>query len=177
MSLLKVNNIQNILGQPNLGKILQVTQLYYDTVIGQSITLGQYTDIFGMSLSITPSSTNSKILVYCKWFGESAQPENMGFGIKRNGTIIGVPSPAGARASVMAVANINYGAAADNNSTPEMAQFWYLDSPISTSTLTYNMWTSNAVSTTLWTNRTTGDVDQFGYERGCSIIILMEVGA
>lgn len=180
MSILKTDAIQTVAGKPILnstGSILQVNQLYYDTPVGQSISAQTYTDIFGMSISITPSSATNKILVYAKWFGESSGPEDMGFGLKRNGIIIGAPASPGARAAVMAMANINYGVSSDNNSTPEMAQFWYLDSPNSTALTTYTMWNSNFNSVTLWTNRTIGDVNGFNYERGNSIMILMEVTA
>jgi hypothetical protein len=175
MSLLKVNNIQNVSGQPNLGKILQVVQTYYDTPVGQSIAAQTYTDIFGMSAAITPSSTNSRILIHARWFGESsATNEDTGFGLKRNGTIIGAPASPGLRAALMTTASLNY--FNDNNSTPESAQLWYLDSPSSTSSTTYTMWYSNYSSVTLYINRTAGDLNQFNYERGTCAMILMEVG-
>ena len=86
MSLLKVNNIQNVSGQPNLGKILQVVQTYYTTPTSQSITGSTYTDITGMSAAITPSSTNSRIIIHARWFGENSTNWDGGFGLKRNGT-------------------------------------------------------------------------------------------
>jgi len=175
MSLLKVNNIQNVSGQPNLGKILQVIQTYYDTPTSQSISAQNYTNITGMSATITPSSTNSRILIHARWFGENSTTWDGGFGLKRNGTIIGAPPSPGSRAALMTQGSLSY-FADDNNSTPETAQLWYVDSPSSTSSTTYTMWYSNNNSMTLYTNRTYGDTDVFNYERGTCAMILMEVG-
>jgi hypothetical protein len=175
MSLLKVNSIQNVSGQPNLGKILQVVQTYYDTPISQPITGSTYTDITGLSATITPSSTSSRIIIHARWFGENSTNWDGGFGLKRNGTIIGAPSSPGSRAALMTIGSFSY-LADDNNSTPETAQLWYVDSPSSTSSTTYTMWYSNYNTMTLYINRTYGDADAFNYERGTSAIILMEVG-
>jgi hypothetical protein len=175
MSLLKVNNIQTITGTPNRGKILQVVQTYYDTPTSQSISAQNYTDITGMSATITPSSTNSRILIHARWFGESsATNEDTGFGLKRNGSIIGAPLSTGSRAAVMTTASINY--FNDNSSTPESAQLWYVDSPSSTSSTTYTMWNSNNSAVTLYINRTVTDTNTFNFERGTCAMILMEVG-
>jgi len=176
MSTLKVNNIQNVSGQPNLGKILQVVQTYYTTPTSQSISAQNYTDITGMSATITPSSTNSRIIIHARWFGENSTTWDGGFGLKRNGTIIGAPPSPGSRAALMTTGSLSYHLADDNNSTPETAQLWYVDSPSSTSSTTYTMWYSNTNSMTLYINRTQGDTDSFNLERGTSAIILMEVG-
>lgn len=179
MSTLRVNEVQDSTGKiilKNSGGILQVIQTYLDTPTTQSITAQTYTDISGMSASITPSSTSSKILVHARWFGESsATNEDTGFGLRRNGTIIGAPVTPGLRAAVMTTASLNY--FNDNSSTPESAQLWYLDSPSSTSSVTYTMWYSNNSSVTLATNRTITDTNTFNFERGTCAMILMEVSA
>jgi len=176
MSLLKVNNIQNVSGQPNLGKILQVVQTYYTTPTSQSISGQNYNDITGMSATITPSSTSSRIIIHARWFGENTDNWDGGFGLKRNGTIIGAPPSPGSRAALMTQGSTSYGIAVDDNSTPEIAQLWYVDSPSSTSSTTYTMWYTNYNSMTLYINRTVGDTNAFNFERGTSVMILMEVG-
>ena len=176
MSTLKVNNIQNVSGQPNLGKILQVVQTYYDTPTSQSISAQNYTDITGMSATITPSSTNSRIIIHARWFGETPSIWDGGFGLKRNGSIIGAPASPGSRAALMTTGSLSYGQGADNDSTPETAQLWYVDSPSSTSSTTYTMWYSNNASNTLYINRVVNDTNTFNYERGTCAMILMEVG-
>jgi len=180
MSTLRVNEVQDSTGKiilRNSGGILQVIQTYVDTPTSQSISAQTYTDISGISASITPSSTSSKILVHARWFGETAVVENSGFGLRRNGTIIGAPVTPGLRAAVMTTASINYGVAADNSSTPESAQLWYLDSPNSTSSVTYTMWYSNNSAVTLFSGRTITDTNTFNFERGTCAMILMEVSA
>ena len=129
-----------------------------------------------MSATITPSSTSSRIIIHARWFGENASNWDGGFGLKRNGTIIGAPPSPGSRAALMTQGSTSYGLTADDNSTPETAQLWYVDSPSSTSSTTYTMWYSNNGAVTLYINRTQGDTDAFNYERGTSAIILMEVG-
>jgi len=175
MSLLKVNSIQNVSGQPNLGKILQVVQTYYDTPTSQSISAATYTDITGLSATITPSSTSSRIIIHARWFGENLNSHDAGVGLKRNGSIIGNPTSPGSRKPCMTLPNLSF-YDNDNDSTPETAELWYVDSPSSTSSTTYTMCYLNGSATTLYTNRTFGDVNSSGYERGTSVMILMEVG-
>lgn len=175
MSLLKVNAIQNVSGQANLGKILQVIQTYYDTPTSQSIAAQTYNDITGLSATITPSSTSSRIIIHARWFGENTSNWDGGFGLKRNGTIIGAPSSPSTRAALMTMGSLSY--FNDDNSTPETSQLWYVDSPSSTSSTTYTMWYTNNGAMTLYINRTVGDTDAFNYERGTCAMILMEVGA
>ena len=175
MSLLKVNAIQNVSGQANLGKILQVIQTYYDTPTSQSIAAQTYNDITGMSATITPSSTSSRILVHARWFGENTANWEGGFGLKRNGTIIGAPASPGLRAALMTMGSLSY--FNDDSTTPETAQLWYVDSPNSTSSTTYTMWYTNNAAITLYINRTVTDANAFNQERGTCAMILMEVGA
>jgi hypothetical protein len=100
------------------------------------------------------------------------------FGLTRNGTVVGSPTSAsapGIRTIGITSSSLSY-YAGDANSTPEMMSFQYLDSPASTSAVTYQVtYTANAAGT-LYTNRTKGDVNTAAsYERGTSSVILMEV--
>ncbi len=62
MSLIKVNNIQTTTGTPNRGKVLQVVSVNKTNQYYQAGT-GTPTDVPGLSVSITPSSTSSQILI------------------------------------------------------------------------------------------------------------------
>ena len=71
---------------------------------------------------------------------------------------------------------INY-TSGNQDSTPEMANWTYFDTPSTTSQITYTVATQqNAGSSSTWyTNRTVGDQDTAFYERGISFISATEI--
>jgi hypothetical protein len=124
-----------------------------------------HTNVPDFFATITPKRTNSKIYITVRWFGEFAPQTsswNTMFGIKRNGTTIGLnPSYTGTAAQGISMASIGY-YASDAASTPEMMYLDYYDSPSSTSALTYQVYASSAEAPTLYTNRTVGTGGEFG---------------
>lgn len=176
MSTLKVNDIQTTAGLPNRGKILQVVTTQYDTTT--SISLGLNTNL-PFSVSITPRSTSSNILISCSINGEFAGANVYNTVLLLNRNIGGVnnyisPPSAGSRLLGLANGWLSYWAA-DNNSTPECYGLSnYLDSPNTTSTISYFPVLSSA-GDTYYLNRTVGDVDSTNYERFRSWITVMEV--
>lgn len=156
------------------GHIIQVVNTYYTTQTSQSFssTYGVYTDISGLVATITPRSTNSKIYILVRWFGEygsSGATWNTMWSVKRNGTAIGQPTPNGSGVYGMMMASLSY--YVDNaSSTPEMVNFDYYDSPGSTSAVTYQVTVMSSVGGTIYTNRCVGTD-----EVGTSSITLMEI--
>jgi hypothetical protein len=153
---------------------------YVDQAYTQSITQGVLTDVVPFSVSIIPSSAQSKIAIFVNWMGEHNTSANWDalYGLKRNGGEIGPPLNVGNRTGGMVMsANSYYTASADNNSTPEAFSLCYLDSPQTTSAVTYQLTVkSGTAAIALYTNRTVGDVLQASdYERGTSSIIAIEV--
>jgi len=153
---------------------------YIDRAYTQSITQGVLTDVVPFSVSITPSSTQSKIAIFVNWMGEHNTTANWDalYGLKRDGGEIGPPLNVGNRTGGMVMsANSYYTASADNNSTPEAFSLCYLDSPGTTTAVTYQLTVkSGTAAIALYTNRTVGDVLQASdYERGTSSIIAIEV--
>jgi hypothetical protein len=137
------------------------------------------TDITGLSATIKPSSISSKILVVVRWFGElsnaSTTWDSM-FGLKRNGSPVGNPVSSGARQSGMASNTGTYNHGTDANSTAEVVQYYYIDSPDTTEPVTYQATFLVRSAITFYTNRTVGDLDTAAsYERGTSNIFLMEL--
>ena len=115
----------------------------------------------------------------CRWFGEhgdAGQSWNCMFGLKRNGTDVGQPAqPSGGNLTLgMASSALSY-YAGDNDSTGDSASFQYVDSPGTTSALTYQMSFGVYSAETLYTNRDVNAAATGGYERGTSCIILMEI--
>lgn len=161
------------------GSIVQVVQNNITDRLSQSLSAQTVNDVSGFSASITPKSTSSKVLVMVRWFGEfSAQDQNWNtiWGLKRNGTRVGEqPSPGSTAATAITMSALSY-YSNDGNSTPEMLSFSYLDSPNTTSSVTYQIFAIPETGTSISTNRVWGWNNQtYGYELGTSNIILMEV--
>lgn len=152
---------------------------YIDQAYSQSVAQSILTDVAPFSVTITPSSTNSKIAIFVNWFGEHQTTAGWDavYGLKRNGGAIGFPLNVSNRTAGIAMpANSYYTASGDDNSTPEALSFYYLDSPGTTLPVTYQLTVrTGTAALTLYTNRTVGDINQVSdYERGTSSIIAIE---
>ena len=165
----------------NVNTIVQVVQTYYADPTSQAFPAtagnGVMTAIAGISATISPKSTASRILVMCRWFGEHgsySESWNSMYGLKRNGVDVGQPSNPGALTCGIAPSALTY-YGADNDSTGDSASFQYVDSPATTSAVTYQMSYCAYDGETLYTNRDVNAATSGGYERGTSSIILMEI--
>lgn len=161
------------------GNILQVKQTYLDTTSSQSVTANTITEISGLSVDITPTTTTSKMLVFVRWNGEPSANNNACiFGLRRDSSDIGNPASAGSRTPAMQIIAQGYWTA-DNDSTPDSASYFFLDESrtASLSQITYKATVRNNNNITLYNQRTVADSDGVGYERLTSSIMVMEVAA
>ena len=152
------------------GKVLQVVQaVKTDT---SSTTSTSFTDVSGFSANITPASTSNKILVLVTigGMGENAVSQAF-FRLDRNGSVVGVGDAVGNRKQISG-ASIYI----SNNNSMASTAFNYLDSPSTTSSLTYKIQFS-ANAGTVFVNRSHTDSDATTTSRGTSSITLMEIGA
>ena len=141
-----------------------------------------YVDITHQNVTITPSATTSKIKISFHQFGETASsPHQYLLAVKRaiSGgatTVIEAPA-AGNRGRGMTMLTDNYNA--DYDSTAEIAQMSnYLDSPNTTSAVTYTVQIKNHESTNYYYyNRVVRSNDNGPSERGLSWITVEEVAA
>ena len=177
-SIIKADIWQTTSGVQN-SAVLQVVDTFYSVPTSQSFTGGVtlFTDVLGLSASITPRSVTSRILIFVRWWGEiSSQVEiyNTMWSLRRNGTVIGLPNQPGSLCIGIHSASISY-YGNDNDSTPEMMNFHYVDSPATTSPVTYQVCLSCHNSVTFYTNREVNAATSGGYERGTSGITLMEI--
>lgn len=147
------------------GKVLQVVQVSYSTEYTN--TGNTYTDT-GLSASITPSATNSKVLVMVNQQTWSKRQTNNSGGaalkLLRGSTDIYVPAPSKYELQYSEV---------NNGTTVEIAamiSLCYLDSPNTTSSTTYKTQGSLAVTTSTPTMKC---------QQGSAIstITLLEIGA
>lgn len=177
---LNATNISSgTLATPRLpaGSILQVVDTHYITPTSQSMTGGAVNNITGLEAIITPTTTSSRILIFVRWFGEhgtTAQSWDSMFGITRNGTAIGLPAQPGSNLLGITAGAMSH-IAQDADSTPETVFYNYLDSPSTTSAVTYRAYFTPQTTETLYTNRMVNASTAVSYERGTSSIILMEI--
>lgn len=151
------------------GAVLQVVQtVKTDTFVMSGTT---FTDVTGLSVSITPSSSSNKILVMCD-VGLSTSPgEAIHSRILRNGSAIYVGDAAGSRP-----VSLGQQYAPDDYTIVRSGGI-YLDSPATTSSVTYKFQiASSSTGYYQYVNRTYSDRNLSTYDgRGVSSITVMEI--
>jgi hypothetical protein len=151
------------------GKVLQVVQSVKTDTFSSSSS--SFVDITGLSISITPSSASNKILVMANIVGAGIPATNIGhFRIVRGATAIYVGDSAGTRTQSF----IGTMASDVNGSISSTAIF--LDSPSSTSALTYKIQGLTTYSS-FYVNRSSNDSDDGTRPRTASSITVMEISA
>jgi hypothetical protein len=152
------------------GSVLQVVQT---TKTDTFSTTSSYTSVTGLSASITPTSSTSKILVTVSLGALSATNSSMKMGMYRGATPIYIGDAAGSRTQVSAQSQTT------NNYQAQFGAWSFLDSPATTSSTTYQVYIgSNGTGPTLYLNRTDRDNNASSEDaRSASSIILMEVAA
>ena len=149
------------------GKILQVVQATKtDTA---SVTGTSFSSVF--TASITPSATTSKVLVIANLSVGQAASNFANIRLTRSSSTLLQGDTAGSRTRVTTQANPG------GAGTMAAAGICYLDSPSSTSALTYEIEIASHTTGAVYLNRSGTDTDAAGFARGASTITLMEVGA
>ena len=148
------------------GAIVQVVQaVKTDT----ASTSSSFADT-GLSASITPSSSSSKVLVLCTLGGVSGANTSFKGKLVRGSTDIFVGDSASNRPQASA------GGQTSNNYEIQQLVMNFLDSPSTTSSTTYKAQFGSNGSVTIYLNRTSRDDDGSAEDaRSASSIILMEV--
>jgi len=146
------------------GKVLQVVQSTYSTET--TIATTTYTDT-GLSASITPSSTSSKILVMVNqsaYISRQSSEVHSGIQLVRGSTVILEQSPTKNNSFYHGIGGIG------EQYHATITSFNYLDSPSTTSSTTYK------VQAAMYTAAQSGTY--YGQKQSAvSIITLMEIGA
>tara|TARA_B100000123_G_scaffold91224_1_gene66277 strand:- start:897 stop:1463 length:567 start_codon:yes stop_codon:yes gene_type:complete len=156
------------------GSILQVKQAV-KTDTFSSTTTGSDVDLTGLSVSITPSSTSSKILIS---YDINISMSNAGYSgnihLVRGSTKIYQGDAEGSRtrsSQFVITRNDTIG-----HLVEEMVHGLFLDSPSTTSATTYKM-VFNAINSNFTVNKTMYDSNASGVARYPSSITVMEVAA
>jgi hypothetical protein len=171
MSTLKVNDIQTITGTPNRGKVLQVIHTPFTTTFTTSSTTP--VAVTGFNATITPSSTSSRILVmgYITMGQSTSAAYLMSGYITRNGTADNIADSAGSRG------RFQFGTQQSGSlDATSMYTVVSLDSPSTTSSLTYQVYIQGESPQTVFINRgNESDGDTAITGRFVSSITLMEI--
>jgi hypothetical protein len=152
------------------GAILQVKQTIKKDrfTTAQAVTSG-YTDLTGLSVAITPSSSSNKILVTTQIYNGAANNAVNFFRLLRGSTFIEQPSGTSA-----AGANYNAHAFSYYDANYQDSTAWsILDSPATTSETTYKI----QMAVTSGTSVINGYVGNSNNYFGISMITVMEVAA
>ena len=165
----------NTFAEAGGGKILQVVQGTLTTTASRAST--SFGDT-GLSVSITPSATSSKILIMCTMLAgyDQNNQDRPRFKLLRDSTeIMGSDaSSPGSRQTVVASVPRQDDGGGENMIN---VNFQFLDSPSTTSATTYKTQYSTRGGNTAYINRMGNDTDDANQCRGISVIQAIEVGA
>jgi len=154
---------------PTNGTVLQIQSTTLTEAVTMTPTANTWTDVTGFSISITPKSTSSTVLVIANISGMSAVGANDGrLRLMRNSTAIAVATNFGSRTASTTTFNKLAGGSIFN------APFSHLDSPATTSATTYKLQVNTGTGS-IYFNRTETDSDNNSYPRTVSNITLMEI--
>ena len=155
------------------GKILQVVTAEKTDTFSHNVS--SWVDVTDMSVTLTPASTSSKILLLSSITigtnGNSAYAY-LRFHSSAAGGAVFVGDTAGSRTSLSWGGSSSSSTAIAGNT-----HFSYVDSPSTTSAVTYKLQFFAFDNTIGYINRTYDDTDSFGYIRGASSITALEIGA
>lgn len=165
---LGMQSVSDALGA-GFGSILQIVSTTKTDTF--SSNTASFNDVTGLSATITPSSTSSKILVIASiGFSDSSDSYASQFTLARDGVNLSTPTSPGSRTAVF-FAN-------KSMTTQEVlnGHVSFLDSPASTSSLVYNVRVrSENTANTIHINRGRNDSNGASFSRSVSTITLMEV--
>ena len=180
-SILKVDSIQSSSGGLVLPPSGGVIQIKYTQVTATSThTSGSAlatTAVTPLNVNITPLSTSSTIILTAgvtgEWGADGSAWDSTWFFL-RDSTKLSAPVAGSRNVGVRMGTNLSYHAN-DSNSTPDNAYYTYFDTPSTTSTINYKVAFAENGTRTWYLNRTVGDSDATGHERGVSFIMAQEI--
>jgi hypothetical protein len=151
------------------GKIGQVVSTHTNAT-SFSTSASTMTEVTGMSVAITPSATSSKILVIASVTATSNESTRCFLGLKRDSTVIANGNPDSSQ-----IAGVNTGHEQEGNNALFNYHVSFLDSPSSSSEVTYKVTGCAEGSNVFRLNRSPGDSNSNTVSRGASSITVMEI--
>lgn len=138
-------------------------------------TTGSWIDVTGLSVSITPTSSSSKIMIFGRLTGAGTSgTTRLQMRLVRDSTAISIGDASSNRLQVSG-GELYYGA---DNSTLSNTTITFLDSPATTSSTTYKLQIRNGNATgTIYVNRIESNPDNNSTPVSTSSITVMEIAA
>jgi hypothetical protein len=173
MSTLLLNEVQSLTGKKILGttgSILQVVQVVKNDTFTAAAN-GTALLVTGLAASITPTNSNNKIWILGHIMYSSTGTTYGGW-MTRNGTAIGL----GLSASGQQQVSMGMSFPGDSNQSNTFV-YSFLDSPGTTSSVTYQFYVNNDNGNAIYINRSVNDQGNTTGKRGISTITLLEVVA
>ena len=153
------------------GKVGQVVQTHFTTQ--SQMSSSSFAAISGCTVDITPSATSSKVFVMISLCSGVNGASYGFFKLYRDSTVIGSGSDSSNRIGCNFSISQNDG---DNTSDGvKQVNYQYLDSPSSTSALTYTVQASTFSNSTITYNKTPDNSDNGRTAQGSSTITVIEV--
>ena len=175
MSELRTNRIVPRDGLPSgsSGGIIQVRSTTLTTTATYAISGMTWTEVSGLTTTITPTRSDSKILcmVSIGAIASNGNNQRYAMALRRGSTNIGVNSDGSSHTR----ANWCYTGRDLGNAPDAHISYTYLDSPASTSAQTYKVMITTEGSYPLYINRSSGDSDSSSVFRAASSLTLMEI--
>jgi hypothetical protein len=137
------------------GSILQVVSTTLTTATSASPGAGTFADVSGLSVSITPTKASSKIFLTYNLPVSASSTTFIGSRILRGATAVGVGTAG-------TVTNFNSWTYISDSGRMETLSGSFLDSPATTSALTYKMQFYPSASVTMYANRRGVNTDAGG---------------
>jgi len=164
-------------GTQNLpAQILQVKQTVKQSTFSETVDRNEETGSCGLDVTLTPSSTSSKVLLIVQTAIGFITDDNVGFVIKRGSTTLTGYLPTGYSNRTP----VGSGGVTRSNAVLANVNGNYLDSPSTTSSTTYSVrlkYARGDDNRTLYLNRSESNADQSYLMRSCSVITAMEVAS
>ena len=152
------------------GAILQVVSATKTDTF--STTSSSFVDVTDLTVTLTPSTSSSKILVFATVnVGSDNGTNRAAIRLVRGSTAIAVGAAAGSRILASAAAS------SANDDDVENLAVSILDSPATTSATTYKVQMLGTGTGTVYVNRSTTDTDSSVFYRTASTITVIEVAA
>jgi len=153
-------------------RVLQVVSTTKTDTYTDASASGTLTTITGLSATITPSSTSSKILIYVSLNYGANGGNRAIFGLTGGNTATAYRGDAaGSRRQVATGAQ-----SIDANDVVPVTML-YLDSPSTTSATTYSAQAADIAGGTLYINRSSTDTNATNFARYASTIVVAEISA
>jgi len=152
------------------GKVLQVVQTVKTDVFSTGVGSSSPVEITGLTASITPASSSNKILVMFSVSFSSSNLNAGGIFLYRDATVLHVGDASGVRP------RITKGWGTNNTWNQSAVSVTYLDSPSTTSSITYSLKIGGNGTVTNYVNRSGRDNNGTNEDgRAASNVILMEI--